>query len=418
MRRKKKSIHTAVMLVLFASSFFATGVRAAAQHESVIFSFAGSQKTANGPLAGVIFDGSGNLYGTTNGGGNGFGTVFELIPAAGGGWTEKILYSFNNDGIDGHGPSAGVIFDAAGNLYGTTQFGGSGCNPPSGYCGTVFELTPTATGEWTEKILHSFQANGTDGTLPQSGLVIDSQGNLYGTTVLGGNNNLGTVYELKPAAGGGWKEEILHSFRDSGDGQFPQASLIFDASGNLYGATSGDGQFANGTVFELTRTASGGWKDKVLHSFGTSNDGGFVLNSLFVDPAGNLYGTTQNGGSQGVGMVFELSPQGGGLWTTTILHNFTFGGTDGLSPLAGVIMDSAGNLYGTTQGGGPHNFGTVFELSPNPGGTWTERILHDFHGTDGFLPVAPLIFDDSGHLYGTTFLGGATEGGEVFEIIP
>jgi uncharacterized repeat protein (TIGR03803 family) len=245
----------------------------------------------------------------------------------------------------------------------------------------------------------------------------------YGTTLLGGADNLGTVYELTPTAGGGWKEKILHSFRNSGDGQNPQASLILDASGNLYGTTIGDGPFINGsfvsgTVFELTRTAGGGWKYKVLHSFGTSTDGGFSLNGLFADSAGNLYGSTHNGGSQGVGMVFELSPQLDGVWITRILHDFTLGGTDGLSPSAGVIMDSAGNLYGTTQGGGTHNFGTAFELSPTAEGLWTERILHTFHGADGFLPSAPLIFDAFGHLYGTTFLGGAYFGGEVFEIIP
>jgi hypothetical protein len=167
------------MLLLLAASLFATSSRAAAQHESVIFSFAGNQKSATGPLAGLIFDASGNLYGATEGGGNGTGTAFELTPAAGGAWTQKILYSFGVTGSgDGNYPEAGLIFDAAGNLYGTTAGGGSGCNSSSAYCGAVFELTPSANGEWTEKVLHSFQANGTDGTLPQSGLVIDAQGNL------------------------------------------------------------------------------------------------------------------------------------------------------------------------------------------------------------------------------------------------
>jgi uncharacterized repeat protein (TIGR03803 family) len=417
MQTVRLSIHGTGTLVLLVATLFATGAQAAAQHESVLFSFPGSQVAANGPLAGLIFDASGNLYGTTSGDGNGTGTVFKLTPVAGGGWAERTLYSFGVSGSgDGNYPVAGLIFDASGNLYGTTEGGGVYGS------GTVFELTPAANGEWTEEILQNFQANGIDGTLPRSGLVIDAQGNLYGTTTLGGTDNLGTVYELKPTAGGVWKEKILHSFSDSGDGVNPQASLILDASGNLYGTTTGDGPFLNGTyadgiVFELTGTASGGWKFTVLHSFGTSFDGGFIVNGLFVDPAGNLYGTTQNGGSQGVGMVFELSPEAG-AWKTTILHNFTYGGTDGLSPVAGVIMDSAGNLYGTTQGGGPHNFGTVFELVPAPRGLWTEKILHDFHGTDGFLPSAPLIVDPSGRLYGTTFLGGANEGGgEVFEII-
>jgi uncharacterized repeat protein (TIGR03803 family) len=407
----------AATLVLLAASLFATASRAAAQHASVLFSFAGNQNTADGPLAGLIFDASGNLYGTTIGGGNGTGTVFQLTPAAGGGWTQETLYSFGVSGSgDGNYPVAGLVFDNAGNLYGTTEDGGTYGS------GTVFELTPAANGVWTETILYSFQQNGADGNFPRSGLVIDSQGNLYGTTLFGGPDNLGTVYELKPAAGGGWKEKVLHFFGNAGEGQNPQANLILDASGNLYGTTTGDGPFLNGTyingvVFELTRTAGGGWKEEVLHAFGTESDGGFILNGLFADPTGNLFGTTSNGGAQGVGMVFELSPQAGGVWTTRILHDFTFGCTDGFSPVAGVIADSAGNLYGTTQGGGPHNFGTAFELFPKAAGVYTEKILHTFHGADGFLPSAPLTFDASGHLYGTTFLGGAYFGGEVFEII-
>src|SRR5258708_39693527 len=196
----KLFLQRTVMLALLAASLFATASRAAAQHASVIFSFAGNGKTATGPVAGLIFDVSGNLYGTTEGGGgNGTGTVFELIPAAGGAWTQKILYSFGVTGSgDGNYPEGGLIFHAAGNLYGTTAAGGSGWNSSSACCGAVFELTPSPNGEWTEKVLHSFQANGTDGTLPQSGLVIDAQGNLYGTTLLGATYNLGIGYELKP----------------------------------------------------------------------------------------------------------------------------------------------------------------------------------------------------------------------------
>jgi uncharacterized repeat protein (TIGR03803 family) len=405
------------MFVLFSASLLATGPRAAAQHEGVLFSFPGSQKSANGPIAGVIFDASGNLYGTTTGDGNGFGTVFELTPAAGGRWTEETLYSFGISGSgDGNFPVAGLVSDAAGNLYGTTEDGGSACNPPG--CGVVFELTPSPQAGWTEKVLYSFHANGTDGNSPQSGLVLDAKGNLYGTTVLGGTSNLGTVYELTPAADGNWKEKMLHSFDENRDGRNPSASLIFDASGNLYGTTSGNGVFPYGTVFELTPTAGGKWKEKILQSFGKSNGGGFVMSGVIFDPAGNLYGTTANGGDQDVGTVFELSPQAGEDWTAKILYSFNRGGADGQSPATGVIMDSAGNLYGSTQGGGPHNDGIVFKLSPAARGAWAEEILHNFNFTDGFFPDAPLIIDASGHLYGTTLLGGANGGGEVFEIIP
>jgi uncharacterized repeat protein (TIGR03803 family) len=408
-------LSTTAMFVLVAASLLATGTPAAAQQESVLFSFVGNQKSATGPLAGVIFDASGNLYGTTNGGGNGTGTVFELTPAVGGGWTEKTLYSFGVSGSgDGNYPVAGLVFDTAGNLYGTTQAGGSGCNAPG--CGAVFELTPTAQGGWTETILHSFQANGTDGNEPQSGLVLDAQGNLYGTTLLGGASNVGTVYELTPATDGGWKEEILHSFDYSRGGRNPSAGLTFDASGNLYGTTSGNYIFPEGTVFELTPTAGGGWPAKLLHAFGENS--GFEMSGLIFDLAGNLYGTTDNGGYQGVGTAFELSPQAGGVWTAKILYSFHRNGTDGESPATGVIIDTAGNLYGTTEGGGLHNDGTVFELSPTTRGAWAEKILHNFDFTDGFFPDAPLILGASGHLYGTTFLGGANSGGEVFEVTP
>jgi|SRR5450631_833838 uncharacterized repeat protein (TIGR03803 family) len=266
MHSVEPSIQRIAMLVLFSATLLATGTRAAAQQESVLFSFAGDLKSATGPLAGVILDASGNPYGTTDGGGNGTGTVFELTPSAGGGWTEKTLYSFGVSGSgDGNYPAAGLVFDAAGNLYGTTADGGSGCVSPG--CGTVFELTPTAGGSWTEKILYSFQANGKDGNLPQSGLVLDAKGNLYGTTPLGGTSNVGSVYELTPMADGRWKEKILHSFDSNTGGRNPSASLIFDAAGNLYGTTSGNGIF-QGTVFKLTPTARGGWKQKVLQVFG------------------------------------------------------------------------------------------------------------------------------------------------------
>jgi uncharacterized repeat protein (TIGR03803 family) len=263
------------------------------------------------PQAGLIFDGSGNLYGTTHGGGpENNGAVFELTPAAGGGWTEKVLHRFNNNntGRDGFYPEARVIFDASGNLYGTTSGGGAHT------WGTVFELTPTAGGRWTEKVLHSFPANANDGVRPQAGLVFDSYGNLYGTTFIGGAYGFGMVFELTPTVGGSWTEKVVYNFTSLTDGTYPEAGLTFDASGNLYGTTSSGGTssgctFGCGTVFELIPTVRGTWTKNVLHTFNNNGtDGYYPQAGLLFDAAGNLYGTTEDGGALGVGTVFEITP--------------------------------------------------------------------------------------------------------------
>ncbi len=359
----------------------------------------------------LISDAAGNLYGTTEYGGTyGCGVAFELTPESGGSWTEKVLHSFG-DSTDGISPSqAGLIFDAAGNLYGTT----------SNKQGTVFELTPTKDGGWTEKILHSF--NGTDGGFPFAGLTIDAAGNLYGTTYEGGTYNSGTVFELTPTKGGGWTEKVLHSFGNGADGAVPYAGLTIDAAGNLYGTTLAGGIHHVGTVFELTPTKGEGWTEKVLHSFGNGADGAFPRAGLIFDSAGNLYGTTSQGGAYNscmptiprnnistCGTVFELTPKAGGRWTERVLYSFNHNGTDGYDPLAGLIFAAAGNLYGTTSMGGSENgrgcflgCGTVFELTPTKGGGWTEKVVHNFDGTDGVSPSAGLIIDAAGNLYGTT----------------
>ena len=271
---------------------------------------------------------------------------------------EKVLHSFSG-GADGTYPYGGLIFDAAGNLYGTTTSGGTSNT------GTVFELTPAAGGTWTEKVLHSF-SGGTDGIHPYAGLIFDAAGNLYGTTDLGGAYGYGTVFELTPAAGGTWTEKVLHNFNNGGtDGTRPYARLTFDAAGNLYGTTYGGGAYNSyGTVFELTPAAGGTWTEKVLHSFGSGTDGLIPYGGLIFDAAGNLYGTTAYGGTNDLGTVFELTPKAGGGWTEKVLYSFG-DGTDGVSPLAGLIFDAAGNLYGTTQHGGTYNYGTVFEIAPS-----------------------------------------------------
>jgi len=348
---KRLSVGLKVALTIFALTLVVTSTRAVAQQEKVLHRFC-LAKCPDGyqPEAGLIFDAAGNLYGTVTRGGTpgGGGTAFELTPKAGGVWTERVLHHFG-EGYDGFFPSAGLIFDAAGNLYGTTQYGGN----HSG--GTVFELTPKAGGGWAEKVLYAFNDNGTDGYNPQAGLALDTSGNLYGTTFYGGAHSVGTVFELMPKTGGDWTEKILHSFNNNGkDGSNPTAGLIFDGSFvNLYGTTSQGGNNIDGTVFELTPKAGGGWTEKILHSFPrkTGNDGVIPYAGLIFDGAGNLYGTTWEGGRFNGGTVFELTPIAGGRWTEKILHNFG-NGMDGAELDAGLVFDLAGNLYGTTVSGG------------------------------------------------------------------
>jgi uncharacterized repeat protein (TIGR03803 family) len=421
LRVSRSSIGLLATLAIFTAILFVTGTGAAAQ-EKVLHSFSSSTDGFE-PFAGLIFDAAGNLYGTTSAGGaSDLGTVFELTPSAGGTWTEKLLWSFGN-GTDGREPEAGLIFDAAGNLYGTTDDGGTSNS------GTVFELTPTAGGGWTEQVLHSFNYNGTDGNGPFAGLVFDAAGNLYGTTTRGGSDQsctygCGTVFELTPTAGGTWTEKVLHNFSNDGtDGNYPEAGLTFDTAGNLYGTTASGGSescFGGcGTVFELTPAAGGTWTERVLHTFGGA-DGDEPRAGLVFDASGNLYGTTFQGGTYDLGTVFELTPAAGGTWTEKVLHSFG-NGTDGANPTASLIFGASGNLYGTTEDGGTSTAGTVFELTPAAGGTWTEQVLHNFNDnrTDGWQPYAGLILDAAGNLYGTTYYGGThNESGTVFEISP
>jgi uncharacterized repeat protein (TIGR03803 family) len=412
MRSKKLSIGLTAVLATFAA-LFVTATQAAAQTETVLHSFDSASKDGNNPCGSLIFDSAGNLYGTTVTGGaaaRADGTVYEFSPNAGGGWTEKGLHSFGN-GNDGIFPYGNVIVDSAGNLYGTASTLGA-----YGY-GMVYELTPRAGGGWTEKGLHSFGDGFGDGRYPMAGLIFDSAGNLYGMTNEGGVYSFGTVFELTPNAGGSWTEKVLYSFGHDNDGSQPVGDLIFDAAGNLYGVTAFGGAHKTGIVFELTPTTSGPWTESVLHDFEGGTDGYAPVGSLIFDAAGNLYGVTNRGGDNYQGRVFQLSPIAGG-WTETALHDFDAGGVDGTYPEGGVIFDTSGNLYGTTSSGGVHGDGIVYELSPVAGGNWTETVLHAFHGADGTGSCSGLIFDGSGNLYGTTRYGGGNNSGTVFEITP
>ncbi|HEY6763991.1 MAG TPA: choice-of-anchor tandem repeat GloVer-containing protein [Candidatus Sulfotelmatobacter sp.] len=416
-----------VLILTLTITTILCAAQAAVGQEQVLYSFFDPGGTVS-PVGGVISDVSGNLYGTTlYGGANGVGMVFELSPTASG-WQETILHSFNTDRIDGFIATAGLIFDAAGNLYGTTQFGGTGSCTNGFGCGTVFELSPSASGEWTETILHDF--TGADGWEVHAGLTMDAAGKLYGTTVVGGAYNQGTVYQLSPAAGGHWTTNVLHHFTGGTDGGVPYGGVILDANGNVYGMTSAGGgttsacQYGCGVVFELTPThaADGHWTGHVLHNFGKlSGDGHYPSAGLVFDAAGNLYGTTSAGGGSGHingGIVFELTPIGSGKWAEKIVHNFNELANDGVGPSGNLIFDASGNLYGATIGGGSAGHGTAFELTPATGGIWTETILHSFsdQGTDGYDPVSGLALYASGNLFGTTDQGGDFNQGTVFEI--
>ena len=435
MRDRKVSIGTTAVLAAVAVCLFMTGTHAAAQTETVLFGFGSSPDYTYGyyPVSNPTFDAGGNLYSTTSGGGanpDAFGTVFELSPSSGGVWTPKVLADF---GIGSGSPNGGVIFDGAGNLYGVTEGGGAY------HGGVVYELSPQAGGGWAEKWLHQF-GEGTDGKAVVGNLAFDSAGNLYGVTIEGGTYGQGTVYELIPQEDGLWVEKVLHNFSDTGpDGGTPEAGVIFDSAGNLYGTTLSGGINKNhtegsyaGTVFELS-LVGGVWNEKILYSFPASRyDAAGPSASLIFDSAGNLYGTTAAGGRYFAnGTVFELSPNAEGAWTETVLHSFGYDSSDGAGPFGNLIIDSTGSLYGTTSQGGIYGClcssigGTVFKLTPGSDETWTERILHDFgNGEDGSFPLAGLLMDASGNLYGTTRFGGGGEGGvgtgpgAVFEVSP
>jgi uncharacterized repeat protein (TIGR03803 family) len=401
----------------------------AASQEAVLHDF-GKGTDGAFPASALISDDAGNLYGTTVGGGlrdcfnQPCGVLFELSHGTNGSWREKVLHRFT--GKDGANPNANLMLDATGALYGTTSQGGNlkFCQPYG--CGTVFKLTPGANGKWSEKVLHNFCAVGPDcqdGIYPYGGLVSDKSGNLYGTTQAGGAYGYGMAFELAPRAHGKWKETVLHDFGNGSDGQNPSGSLIIDKSGRLYGTSlyGGTGHF--GTVFRLAPGVNGKWTEKLLYSFTLGADGYEPDAGLVFDPAGTLYGTAAGGGANADGVVFQLAPGSNGKWTETVLYSFT-GGADGDLPLAGVTFDAAGSLYGTTvEGGGSGcngvGCGIVFQLTPGSDGKWTETVLYSFTGgADGSGPGGGVIVDTAGTIYGTTRGGGAYSSGVAFEVTP
>lgn len=402
------------MKLILAMAMFLLASSAWAATERPLHNFGLTNTDGQDPQASVIFDTAGNLYGTTYSGGSlGFGTVFEMMPNGSGGWTEKILHNFGIGDMDGKAPQAPLVFDSAGNLYGTTGDGGSN------NVGVVFEMTPNGHGGWTEFKIHNF-GSGEDGARPYAGLIFDKAGNLYGTTHSGGTHSDGTVFELIPNGSGGWTEKVLHNFgADQNDGQDPEGGLIFDSAGNLYGTTVAGGNIGLGTAFEMSPNGSGGWTEKVLHNFGHGEDGNSPQGlSLIFDSAGNLYGTTNTGGTNNAGTVFEMTPNGSGGWTEKTLHFFG-SGNDGNGPTCSLVFDTSGDLYGTTLLGGTNDSGVVFKMTPNGSGGWTETVVHNFGtGNDGSLPPGGLVIDGTGNLFGTTSSGGIQSDGTVFEVTP
>jgi uncharacterized repeat protein (TIGR03803 family) len=417
MRNRKSCAGVIAALAILALTPFLTAARTIAQTETLLHNFGATTNDGVSPNGVLILNSSGNLFGTTYfGGPYGVGTVFEVSPKSGGGWTTTLLHVFGK-GTDGQLPNAGLLLDSFGNLYGTTTVGGTHNS------GIVFELIPATGGKWTERVLHNFNSNGVDGVNPYgSSVVSDASGNLFGTTSQGGAHSQGTVFELSPKTGGGYSEKILYSFNNNGtDGYDPASGVTLDAAGNLYGTTAAGGPNNSGAVFTLTASSTG-YTEQILHSFNLNDS--FTYNpvgGLVLDIFGNLYGTTTQGGEYGGGGVFELTPSSGGTWTMALLHLFgNLQAGDGSVPFASVIFDATGNLYGTTANGGAHNLGTVFKLTPAGGGVWNETLLHSFSGspTDGSTPYVGLVLDATGNLYGVTHNGGRKSKGTVFEIVP
>lgn len=383
---------------------------AAATTTEVIFSF----EEDEGEYADTDLetDSAGNIYGTTVLGGDfGGGTVFQLSPTANG-WVHTVLYSFTG-GVDGGEPYKGVTIDSQGNLYGTAVTGGSGnCE---GGCGVVYKLT-NSKGTWTQTVVHAF-TGGNDGSGPGARVTVDRAGNIYGMAPTGGAFGLGTIYKIRPVPHGSWTFNVIHAFTGGPDGATGSAGRMILRNGHLYGAVTAGGNFGSGIVFEL-RAGGGGDRDlKVLYSFRGQPDGSFPYGALIFDGSGNIYGTTYYGGANGIGAVYKLSPQPVGEWTEEVIYSFQEG-ADGNSPISNLVFDNAGNLYGTTSEGGLGR-GTIFKLTPVAPGKWNETVVHAFEGPpDGGFAYNGMVVDNFGNFYGATVHGGDDDDGCVYQFMP
>ena len=408
---KKFALFVASLILLSAACLAAT--------EQTIFTLPSNQFAGRN----LLVDSKGNIYGTSNSNsGNDFGSVFQLSLGSDAAWYETILYTFKGPSFnDGGYPQGGLIFDEAGNLYGTT----SGVGMCSGSkCSTVFKLTPDGHGGWTESVIFRFY--GVKGIWPNPNLVFDKVGNLYATAQLGGTKTCfgypggcGTVVMLKrPAKSGPWTPTV-YTFTGP-DGALPRGALVFDNAGNLYGTTVSGGtnntNNSEGVAYKLTPVGNT-WTESVIHTFfatGSGGDGSFPNGGVIVDHAGNLYGTTDGGGNVNYGVVFKLTPSNNS-WTETLLHSFEPKTEGGGGPISTLAIDSAGNLYGTAPSGNANPAGIVFELSPTPSGFWTETILYAWppnnYGSNDSLVWNPA----HSALYGVS-MSIPTNSGIVYEV--
>jgi uncharacterized repeat protein (TIGR03803 family) len=404
------TLRTATVLFLFT---MATVPAAQAQTYTILGNF-GNKGTGVNPLY-VTLDEVGNVYGTTYYGGLsylGYGVVFKLTHH-GSHWLQSVLYDFSG-GNDGGNPYGGVVFGPDGALYGTTSGGGLYGE------GVVFKLQPSPTEcpsaqcRWTETVLYNF-TGAADGAAPQGNIIFDRTGNLYGTTLVGGSGGgWGTTYELSPAHGQ-WSLSVLHTFTDHSDGGEPGNGVIFDQAGNLYGTTVSGGSDNKGVVYELT-PGSSGWTQTILHNFAGGSSDGAIGAGVAFDSHGNLFGFTEEGGYEDWGVTFELQPADGG-YNYSVIYLFMPqpGGAPGY--ISVPVLDSAGNLYGSGTSGGSGNAGVAFELTPSDG-TWNFVTLHDFSGPDGDEPGGNVILDPQGNVYGCAEYGGGAGEGVVWQIMP
>ncbi|HTR26631.1 MAG TPA: choice-of-anchor tandem repeat GloVer-containing protein [Terriglobales bacterium] len=397
--------------LIAATSFTLLGICHAAGYKRT-YNFGAGFDGVN-PASRLVFDSAGNAYGTTAAGGDSdLGTIFMVTPAG----EEQVLYSFEGGG-DGSDPHGGVILDSAGNLYGTAVAGGYGGICAGDGCGGVFELTNSG-GSWALLTLYSF-TGGDDGFGPGSPLIWDAAGDLYGTAPDGGKHGSGVVFELSPTPNG-WVQRVLHAFTGKKDGAVGSlGALLIDSAGNLYGTSELGGDVGAGAVYQLSPTGSGSWKFTPLYDFKGMPDAANPYGGLTLDDAGNLYGTTYFGGQYGVGTVFQLAHGPNGAWQENILYNFQ-GGTDGSFPTSTLLFTNPTTLMGTTTTGGRPSCdcGTVFSLK-FAHGQWKEKLGHLFgKGRDGSYPNYGLTFDPAGSLWGSTPVGGTNGGGTLFRLTP
>jgi uncharacterized repeat protein (TIGR03803 family) len=427
MHRCVSSIAGRVLAFFIIAALF--GNVSQAQSFQVIHNFTGGRDGAN-PYGGLTMDSAGNIYGVASAGGSGTcvlngtpgcGTVYKLTQNSGS-WGFTALYHFLSN-PDGAAPVETVTVGPSGNLFGVTVAGGEGSCSFGGdiECGTIFEVKPTGGGD---RVLYRF-ADANDGGQP-FGNVIFIGNNQYGTTQTGGDlscgsNGCGTVYQLSATG----KETVIHQFTGlGGDGAYPYGGLVADSAGHLYGTTSSGGSstLCNGgcgTIYELTQTKFG-WNEKILYSFTGTADGENPDAGLIIDSTGNLYGNTWQGGGGGGGTVFKLKKHQDGSYTLLVLYPFPIHGYS----IAPLVMDANGNIFGATQNGGANDDGMVYELKPNATG-WSFFDLHDFtNGADGGNPLGALVIDSAGNLYGTTLnfgaftCGSGTGCGVIYKVTP